>query len=526
MEDEATCISAIICGRETGKGLKLGDLSDAYEEYQPHLKEGHPALVMLLDRFDEVAIDAEEDALGRVKQVSLPSEAEAKLREAIIAWRSPEERPGGLGAPLFTQAKEIIEQLRLEHEQVLIARLPMVNNQEAYAATLAEVEREFVGMRTILRGQVRGGRNRHRQLLELELQTMYGWPPTGPGPSLKRAARTYVTEIGDDHPLVSDFVIAARRHIQMKEEKCTNEMMPLEKAILRFRYLLNADPPAPKLMREGYKEELNEKCLEAMQRLQVWEKELGTDSEAYLRFLRSTLGEESFLDHCEVQAVEIADELRAYGPRPLPGFEENYITEARAVGATSLLHWLEVLETKGRKTVAAQQRAKVPASELKRVDDWVAMFKVKEEDEDGWHKPPGFEKVDSPDKALAKPPTPPAEKQIRLERELPGMKAGEAMTMRLHGVSFEDVDRHNEILLLEMCADIIAEECKIPRDCILNLSFADPKKPSKAATDAPPVDAELSHAELPDGATSKELMVDGAAPAADNFSESFGNPLI
>merc|ERR1712224_381331 len=58
-----------------------------------------------------------------------------------------------------------------------------------------------------------------------------------------------------------------------------------------------------------------------------------------------------------------------------------------------------------------------------------------------------------------------------LEKELPGMKDAESLNMLLHGVSFEDVHRHNEILLLEMCADIIAEECNIPRECITNMAF-------------------------------------------------------
>lgn len=124
----------------------------------------------------------------------------------MLSWRCPEDRLsiGAPGAPLFKFAREIIVKQRKEHEQVLIARLPIVNNQEAYNAMMAEVEREFVGTRTVLRGQLRGGRNQHKSVMETEISTMYGWPPQGPGPSLKRAARKYIVEMGVEHPLVED----------------------------------------------------------------------------------------------------------------------------------------------------------------------------------------------------------------------------------------------------------------------------------------------------------------------------------
>jgi len=488
VEDEAVGICALICSREPGKTLKLGDLSDAYEEYSPHLRQDHPALMMVIERFDDIAYEAEEEALRKIEELSLPSEAEAALKDTIRAWRSPEERLGG-GAnkePLWKQAKEMIAKLRLEHERLLIARLPIVNNQESYGAMMAEVEREFCGERTILRGQLRAGRNRHRALLETELQTMYGWPPRGPGPSLKRAARQYVTELGAEHPLVEDFVVAARLHVKEKETKCVQEMADLEKEILRLRALVTADPPAPKLLHEGYLEQLNEKCLEAMQRLETWKQDLGEDSPVYLRFLKSTMGTAKFLDHCEARAAEIADELRPLGARPPPSLEENHVTESRAIGATALAHFLEELQAGGRHAKAAALKAEF-SSELKRAEDGVMLFKVDDEDSEGWHMPCGFRNVEASEKAAEAPSPPPPPKEFRMERELPGMKEGESLSMRLHGVSFEDVYRHNEILLLEMCADIIAEECKIPRDCIFNLSFSDPKKTQKKAEDESPV---------------------------------------
>jgi hypothetical protein len=504
VEAEAACVCALICGREEGKALKLGDLSDAFLEYSQHLSAGHPSLAMLLERFDDVVIDAEEDALKRMENVSLPSEAEARLRETMLRWRSPEEKPspaGGQGTPLFQHARDVIDKLRLAHEQVLIDRLPIVNSQEAYGAMMAEVEREFVGARTILRGQVRGGRNRHRALLETEMQTMYGWPPVGPGPSLKRAARQYIAELGAEHPVVEDFVAAARRHIKLKENKCVEDMAPLEKEILELRGLVDAVPPAPKLMRDSYREKMNEKCLEAMQRLEsLWKPDLGTDSAVYLRFLRSTLGKEAFLDHCEEQAANIAYDMRRLGPRAAPSLEENHVSEARAVSSTSLAHYMRALDTDGRKA-AAMNHDREFATELKRVEGGVSLFHDPGEEDDGWHRPPGFKKVESPPMAPAPPPPPPPP-EIRLDRELPGMRDAESLSMRLHGVCFEDVNRHNELLLLEMCADVIAEECGIPRDCIFNMKFSEPRKAEEPAPEAEaPVlsDADLGAASGPEG---------------------------
>merc|ERR1719375_1812692 len=247
-------------------------------------------------------------------------------------------------------------------------------------------------------------------------------------------------------------------------------MTPVEKEIVRLRRLVHADPPPPKLMWDNYKEQMNDQCMEAMHKLEYWRQELGADTPAYLRFLKSTLDKEAFLDHIEEKVEEVVTELRSYGPRPPPSLEENWITEARAVGATALEFLLETLEADGRRHKATPFRAEF-LSELKRVEEAVALFKEQEDDEaDGWHKPPGFEKVDSPKKAEA-PPPPPKKKEIRLEKELPGMKDAESLDMLLHGVSFEDVHRHGMILLLEMCGDIIAEECNIPRDCITNLAF-------------------------------------------------------
>jgi len=253
------------------------------------------------------------------------------------------------------------------------------------------------------------------------------------------------------------------------------ELAPLEKEILRLRSLVKADPPAPKLMHNAYKEEMNEKQLEALENINRWGQELGKDSAVYLRFMKSTLDTEQFLDHIVAEATEVANEMRSYGPRPPPSLEEDHITEARAIGATALTFLIESLEVHRRKEPAASLRSEF-GSELRRVEAAVALFKNVEDNDEGWHNPPSFQNVDQPLKPPEPPPPPPPPKKFQIARDLPGMRDGQSMTMRLHGVDWEDVLRNNELLLLEMCGDIIAEECKIPRHCVFNMSFSDPAK--------------------------------------------------
>jgi len=292
--------------------------------------------------------------------------------------------------------------------------------------------------------------------------------------------------------LVEDFLSAARRHINEKEKRCVQEMTSLETEILHFRSLVDADPPPPKLMGDHYREKMNEQCLEAMGHLENWKQEIGEDSPVYLRFMRSALGTDKFFDYCEDQAAAECAEIRTLGPRSAPSLEENFVTEARAVAATKMAHLLECMVADGRLAEAAALKAEF-ASDLKRAEEPVAIFRDKAstdtagvEVDEGWHRPPGFEAVDAVLKVEPpRPPTPP--KEIRLERDLPGMRDGQNFTMKLHGVDHKDVHRHGELLLLEMCADLIAEECGIPRDCIFNLSFKDIQ--NLAAEAAPLADA-------------------------------------
>jgi hypothetical protein len=493
VEDEASCVLPVIVGRE--KGLKMGDISDAFDEYAPFLPEGHPGREMLLERFDELAVDADAEALERMQQASLPSEAEAQLKETILAWRAPAERPQG--GDLFVQSKQAIDKLRKVHEEVMLERLPIVGTQEGFAAMMAEVEREFVGARTILRGQLRAGRNQHRARVELEVQTMHGWPPRGPGPTLRRAGRLAVAELGADHPLVEDFLSAARRAIKRSEGQAIEDLALVEREILRLRSLIEASPPPPKLMLAGYKMEMEEKGAEALKQLEEWRGRLGEDSSVYLRFLHSFMGKEAFLDYCQAHAVDVAEEIRALGPRLPPQMEDAHLTECRSLSATSLTNWLEALEANGRGAQAAALRHEF-SSELRRVERSRDLFKDtsddrNEEDAEGWHRPPGYEKVDQPLRPEEPARPPPAAKPIMKERELPGFDPSCSLQMRLHGVSLEDVRKHQqELLLLEQCADIIAEECGIPRDWISDLSFVDPTVVTDPNDDESPASEQLS----------------------------------
>jgi uncharacterized protein YbjQ (UPF0145 family) len=485
----------IIIGRE--KGLKLGDISDAYEEYVESLPEGDPGIGMLLERFDELAAEADEEAFARMQEASLPSDAEAKLRDTMQTWRSPAERPGG--GPIFKQSKQQIDKLRKAHEQVMLERLPIVGTQEGFAAMLAEVGREFVKAKTCLRGQLRAGRNQHRARVELEVQTMHGWPPRGPCPTLRRAGRHAATELGKEHPLVDDFLAASRRAIKRTEDEAIEELAPVEKEVQRLRSLVEADPPAPHLMLVGYKMELEEKGSEALKELEEWRRRLGEDCAVYLRFLYSFMGKKAFLDYCQGKAADVAEEMRSFGPRQPAQLEDAHLTECRSLAACSLTDWLEALETNGRGEQATALRNEF-ASELKRVEASRNLYmNRKEEDTGGWHKPPGFKKVDVAFVPEEPPPPPPPPKRIMIERPLPGYDEGRSLQMRLHGVSLEDVRKHEqEILLLEQCADIIAEECGIPRDWIYDLSFIDPnaETPARADTEDQQGDGEDQHADV------------------------------
>mmetsp|Transcript_115878 Transcript_115878/g.328402 ORF Transcript_115878/g.328402 Transcript_115878/m.328402 type:complete len:235 (-) Transcript_115878:39-743(-) len=56
----------------------------------------------------------------------------------------------------------------------------------------------------------------------------------------------------------------------------------------------------------------------------------------------------------------------------------------------------------------------------------------------------------------------------------PETQADISVRMKLHGVTLEDARARSEILLLEQCARIIAEECCVPREWISHIAFVDP----------------------------------------------------
>lgn len=491
VEQEAECIAAVICARE--HNITLGAIAAGYLEYEPHLPADHPVLGLFLERFDEVLIDADEDAMARFKGVSLPSEAEAHLARCAARWEAP--RMGPNGTEVFPLAKKEITRLRDEYEKVLMQRLKTCGTTEGYDAFLAEVSREFVGCPTVLRNQVREGRHRHKQQVEMEVSTLFSWPPVGPMPTLMDAARKYRSELGADHPVGEDFILHVKRKIREREKLAEEEMIPLEKDVLVLRRKIEAVPPPPKLLLQGYQAEMNDLGLEAMKVVKFWEHDLGPGNPTVIKYMRSIMGRDGFITHCEVKVDELAEDLRRLGPRPLPTLESADDREARSIAAVELTFWLDILQAES--WPRCEELRSQFAAELQRAQPAVALFRPDEapEDEDGWHKPLGYEVIESSTRDLPLDSLPQGgaaglKSQDMVggkmgARQLPGLLPTVPFRMRLHGVDFEDVRRHSELLLLERCADVIALECGIPRHCISNMAFWEPGKASAAMATSP-----------------------------------------
>ncbi|CAJ1443317.1 unnamed protein product [Effrenium voratum] len=112
--------------------------------------------------------------------------------------------------------------------------------------------------------------------------------------------------------------------------------------------------------------------------------------------------------------------------------------------------------------------------QLEEVKPFIALTRpdifTEPEPDDGWHQPPDFRLLDLPFQAQDER----EEEQVAEERAQ-SARAREAsdinVSMKLHSVAVEDTQSRSEILLLEKCAMIIAEECGIPRQWISNLCF-------------------------------------------------------
>merc|ERR1712217_482524 len=92
--------------------------------------------------------------------------------------------------------------------------------------------------------------------------------------------------------------------------------------------------------------------------------------------------------------------------------------------------------------------------------------------DDEWHRPPNYEYIEQPLAPIEFPPPSPMQKLT--PPPAPELKPDISVRMRLHGVSLIDARNKSEILLLEQCARIIAQECNIPREWVSHITFIDP----------------------------------------------------
>lgn len=418
VEQEALGVAAVICGKE--HGITLGPIASAYEEYAPVLGHDHPVIQLLVERFDEVSLDAEDEMLTKIDSVSLPSEARQIIADVSVAWGAPREHIAG--GELFAKAWASIEGLKAFAESFLTERLGLCQTQVGFNTLTADIDLEFTNCHTVLRQRVRTAKKCHRELIELAVTGSYGWPPTGKPLPLAMAARWYAVELGADHPSVDDFIAAARRVLNRTEKAAAQELAPHVRVVVELRRRLNVQPPPPKLIREALTQELdeymNQTALAEVERLQ---QELGFESPLVLQHISAILGSGAYLERCEAQAAEAATELRQPDPGPYSGPSGAELAEARMAAAARLCQILDVLEAE-RSPNCIALRAEF-FSDLEQVRPLVAYLRPdrpgslapldgaaggdvagEESDDDGWHRPPDFNHIN--DRPLAAPEEP------------------------------------------------------------------------------------------------------------------------
>lgn len=504
VEAEAMGVAALICGRDSKRpdlwkkvrGLDLACIAGAHDYYAPDLPKGpdggdHPVLLMLQERFREVAMDVEDDIMERLQTANLPSEARRRMKAALTEWGCPATHPGAKAEDeeAFPHAQQFIADLKGTAEQVIGSQLETATTWANFAALKAAVEREMGGQHTLERERVRRAMERHQEHTQMAAMNHYGWPPTGPLPRLEHSARWYAKELGMACPITEDFAATVVRSRKRLEQKAQAELLPCVTEINQLRKKLEADPPPPKLMAQGWREQLEEKFKEAVSTLKHWDHDLGRESDVYMRLRQGIYGVE-FPSLCLKDMGDLVKELRRVGPWQDPGrildepVETSETSEARllaAAGLWKLLPWL-------RQTGSKDQADALAAEFRETLADLEPYMKLTDpdefEDEDGWHKPPGMEKVEIP----YKPPTPPPPKPKSPPKPPPvsGPEKKFAARIKLHGVTLEDMRCRSEILLLEQCAGIIAKECGIPQEWIgeLNMVVAPESLPASPALDA------------------------------------------
>lgn len=482
VEDEAMAMVAIICGRTTG--LTLAPLTAAYHTYAEKLAKDDPIFELLRERFIEVAAEMDEEALTRIHaEATMPSQAQAIIEDAKRRWGAPEK---SIAADffLFAGSQAFIDEMRKATESTLTARLEFCVTRGSILSLEEEVERELGGGPSILRARLLQAKKSHRERVETEAQTQYGWPPKGCATRLAHAARWFAMELGPGHLVVEDFVAATCREIKKAEKIADEELAPVDASVCELRERLESKLAASaSLVAEAWKAELAEMLEEAKPVLNKWLEELDYESPMIIKRFCSIWSKETTAQRLLAEASAAADELRG---RPADSPEEE---EPRLQAASRLFQILEILQATGDSLlVAACEYSAEFERELDTVRPLISLTRpdmLLERFDEGWHQPPGFIGVEQP---LA--PEEPAETVVAPSTEEPvaeevtAHRADISMCMKLHSVSVEDTRSRSELLLLERCAGIIAQECGIPRSWISNIAFqrvtrkVSPSKPS------------------------------------------------
>lgn len=461
---EAMAAVAVICGRNNG--LTLGPIVACYNEYIDKLPADDAIFALLRERFQEVAEDMDEAVLAQLQDAQRPSEARSIIEKGRAAWGAPEKSliPNHT---LFSSCEDRVEQLKKVIEGDLTARLEFTTTRRSIESLSQEVELEFHSCHTPLRARVLKAKQSHKARVELEVQSNYGWPPKGQPALLIRAARWFALELGSEHPAVEDFLRAALRELRKVEFSAEQVLAPVEEATDERRRRLALWPPAPKLIQQGITEQLEEILNNAKPSLQHYSEELALEYPNILKRF-SGIEKEAFVERCMKDAKKTAKQLRKSS-------DTADQEEPRLHAAARLFQLLEVLQGEGNAGMAmAIELGADFERELQEVKPLIALTRpdllfVEADLDDGWHRPPDFRLLDQP---VAEAEAQGIDKDATQRAATPKTERSDInISMKLHSVNLQDTQSRSEIVLLERCALIIAEECGIPRQWISNLHF-------------------------------------------------------
>jgi len=479
-ENEAFLVVSVLCARERPP---LGALAAACDTYTNCLPAEHPASSMLAERLAIVIPEADEEAFTRLKGVKGAAEARAILVECRRAWDAPAAVPGSPenGERFFVAAEGRARHIEREVEAQLRVRLRYCETETTLVALASEIDRELTSIPTTLHVEVRQARQRRKEHLEAEIVTRFGWPPTGPLPLLASAGRRYFAELGATHPTLQDYVNTVRELRVRLETRMIEELGSFEVECRQLRCRMIAQPPPVALLMEGYRQQLNEKVLQANQLLDDWGRQVGFESPLYGRFSGAILGNEKCEANWMGQAERSAAEIRCWR---MVGTGDPSDEEGLDVAATRIIQLLASLEAIGKLHADAAELKAELKTDLERARPAALLFDMRSAlhgvTEDAPEQPEAF--GDGPAEPVGDtrargvtfsqpweppPPEPEPEKVIETPREIATLTAG----VRLHGVSLADVQGQAESELWSRCATVIARECGIPLSCVRMLGF-------------------------------------------------------